>query len=91
MATECPICYENKECKYTECNHVFCLECLCKLSKCAMCIKELNRPKICQKIRNDHHIQEGIINGNNNTRISVTRFRVTYRRHTNFVFINSYL
>lgn len=76
MSNECPICYDNTEIKYTECNHGYCLTCLCKLSKCAMCRKQLTRNKICHEI----------INRNKKSSVIVTRFTVTYRRHTNFAY-----
>jgi hypothetical protein len=52
MATTelCPICIENEATYVTECNHSYCITCLCKIKKCALCRKELIRSKICNEI-----------------------------------------
>lgn len=52
MATTelCPICTENEATYVTECNHSYCITCLCKIKKCALCRKELIRSKICNEI-----------------------------------------
>ena len=47
----CPICIENIANCYTECNHSFCINCLCKIKKCAICRKPLLREKLCKEIR----------------------------------------
>lgn len=47
----CPICIENIANCYTECNHSFCINCLCKIKKCAMCRKPLLRENLCKEIR----------------------------------------
>jgi hypothetical protein len=51
----CPICYDQKSDYFTECNHKYCIDCLKRLTKCAMCNKILNRSLICQQIRNKFH------------------------------------
>jgi hypothetical protein len=47
---ECPICLENKAPYYTECCHNYCLDCLIKINKCAICRKKLIRVSLCQDI-----------------------------------------
>jgi hypothetical protein len=52
MTTElCPICIEETAEFYTECGHKYCIKCLCKISKCAMCRKTLIRANVCFEIR----------------------------------------
>jgi hypothetical protein len=52
MATTklCPICIENEATCVTECNHYYCITCLCKIKKCALCRKDLVRSQICKEI-----------------------------------------
>jgi hypothetical protein len=47
----CPICIEKPADYYTECNHGYCIGCLCRIKKCAMCRKPLLREKLCKAIR----------------------------------------
>lgn len=47
----CPICIENPAENYTECNHSYCIGCLCRISRCAMCRNDLQRSKICIQIK----------------------------------------
>lgn len=47
----CPICIENLAENYTECNHGYCIGCLCRIKKCAMCRNPLQRAKICIQIK----------------------------------------
>jgi hypothetical protein len=49
---ECPICLTNIATYYTECNHAFCLNCLSRITRCALCRKDLLRTKICREIKN---------------------------------------
>ena len=42
---ECSICFNDTE-NRTECNHVVCVECRPKITKCCICRKELKPPKI---------------------------------------------
>ena len=46
----CPICIENESTCITECRHSYCITCLCKIKKCAMCRKDLVRSQICKEI-----------------------------------------
>jgi hypothetical protein len=48
---ECPICFENNAVYYTECCHIYCLDCLMKIKKCAICRKKLIRVSLCQYIK----------------------------------------
>jgi hypothetical protein len=47
----CPICIENPAENYTECNHSFCIGCLCRITKCAMCRKSLLKAELCREIK----------------------------------------
>ena len=49
---ECSICYMDllDDPKYTECNHVYCINCICKIKKCSMCRRELNHVNMCREI-----------------------------------------
>lgn len=47
----CPICIDNPATYFTECNHAYCINCLCRINKCAMCRKPLQRKKICIQIK----------------------------------------
>ena len=53
----CPICIKNNNEYVTECNHYYCLECLCRINKCALCRKVLNRSILCKEIINDFIIK----------------------------------
>ena len=51
LSTEvCPICIENDATCITECRHSYCITCLCKIKKCALCRKDLVRSQICKEI-----------------------------------------
>jgi hypothetical protein len=54
----CPICIENPGINFTECNHGFCITCLCRIKKCAMCRNPLQRAKICSQIQERFNINE---------------------------------
>lgn len=74
----CPICISNEPEYLTECGHSYCVTCLCRINKCALCRKVLVRSKICCEIRNhkknrnqhddnelyDPHVDEYIISEN---------------------------
>lgn len=47
----CPICIESPVTYFTECNHGYCIGCLCRIKKCAMCRNPLQRAKICIEIK----------------------------------------
>ena len=47
----CPICIENYATYFTECNHGYCINCLCRITRCAMCRNHLQRTKICIQIK----------------------------------------
>ena len=47
----CPICIESPIQYYTECNHGYCIGCLCRIKKCAICRNPLQRAKICIQIK----------------------------------------
>ena len=54
----CPICIENPGINFTECNHGFCISCLCRIKKCAMCRNPLQRAKICFQIQEKFILNE---------------------------------
>lgn len=47
----CPICIESPVTYFTECNHGYCVGCLSRIKKCAMCRNPLQRAKICIQIK----------------------------------------
>jgi hypothetical protein len=49
---DCPICYElTNDFITTNCNHIFCINCIRKIKRCAMCRTELTRSKLCKEIK----------------------------------------
>lgn len=48
----CTICIENPAEYFTECGHKYCIECLCRIQKCALCRKQLIKVKLCIEIKN---------------------------------------
>jgi hypothetical protein len=47
----CPICIENEALYFTECGHKYCICCLSRINKCAMCRKSLLRSMLCIEIK----------------------------------------
>ena len=47
----CPICIENEALYFTECGHKYCICCLSRINKCAMCRKALLRSTLCVEIK----------------------------------------
>jgi hypothetical protein len=47
----CPICIENEATYFTECGHKYCVCCLSRIKKCAMCRKSLLRSTLCVEIK----------------------------------------
>jgi hypothetical protein len=47
----CPICIDNSAEYYTECGHKYCIECLCRIKKCALCRKQLLKANLCIEIK----------------------------------------
>jgi len=47
----CPICIENDALYFTECGHKYCLRCLSRINKCAICRKLLLRSTLCVEIK----------------------------------------
>lgn len=48
----CAICIENPATHFTECNHKYCISCLSRIKKCAMCRNPLQRSYLCSEIKN---------------------------------------
>jgi hypothetical protein len=46
----CPICLDQPNTYMTECGHGYCIHCLCRLKKCAVCRKELIKSALCKEI-----------------------------------------
>ncbi len=47
----CPICIDNDAKYFTECNHGYCITCLCRIKNCALCRKTLLRSEMCKLIK----------------------------------------
>lgn len=47
---ECPICLFNEANYFTECNHSYCINCLCRIKKCAICRHQLHKSKLNDQI-----------------------------------------
>lgn len=56
----CPICIENEATYFTECGHKYCVCCLSRNNKCAMCRKSLLRSTICVEIKRKVKPEPGI-------------------------------
>jgi hypothetical protein len=48
----CPVCIDNPAEYNTECGHKYCIECLCRIKKCALCRKPLLKTNLCIEIKN---------------------------------------
>jgi hypothetical protein len=46
----CPICWENDAEYITDCQHAYCIICLSKISKCALCCNVLKKKLLCNEI-----------------------------------------
>jgi hypothetical protein len=94
----CPICIENPAINFTECNHGFCIGCLSRIKKCAMCRNPLQRAKLCIQIQENFNLNEEInddviysrittrngIRGGHHSYIEITLPQITpIRRHYN--------
>lgn len=82
----CPICYENDANCFTECNHGYCITCLQKINKCAICRKNLTHKQshnnLLREIRN-YHYQKNLKtnNDNNNSGINIYSFELKPEDH----------
>jgi len=54
----CPICIEKPGIIFTECNHGYCISCLSRIKKCALCRNPLQRAKLCLQIQQKFNITE---------------------------------
>ena len=59
----CPICIEKPAEYFTECNHSFCIGCLCRIKSCAICRNALQRAKMCIQIKQKVNFNEDFIRG----------------------------
>lgn len=57
----CPICIEKPSEYFTECGHSFCINCLCRIKKCAICRKSLLREKLCKDIKENFTKKQSVI------------------------------
>jgi hypothetical protein len=57
MHDECPICLMKEVQCFTECGHGFCVSCVSKIKRCAMCRKKLNHPIICVSLSDTKPIE----------------------------------
>lgn len=63
MSELCSICLEKSILWHTECNHKYCINCLCRIKKCAMCRNPLQRAKICEQInKNNIFFEDDVLN-----------------------------
>lgn len=53
----CPICIDKPITVFTECNHGYCINCLCRIKTCAMCRNLLVRSKICSEIKTKYRVR----------------------------------
>lgn len=95
----CPICMETPAEIITNCNHKFCICCLSRIKKCAMCRSPLQMTKLCIEIKNAYERRHNIIENNYSDFFEspslyyniydrapqITFFRVVYRQHTQFI------
>jgi hypothetical protein len=78
----CPICIENEVINFTECNHGFCITCLCRIKKCAICRNPLQRAKICSQIQQKFNLNERInYDDGVRTFMEITLPQITYIRN----------
>ena len=49
-ANLCPICIHKQTVATTECGHAYCIECLAKIEKCALCRRDLLKSTLNQEI-----------------------------------------
>jgi len=83
----CPICIDKEATVFTECNHGYCVSCLCRIKKCAMCRKPLQRAKICNQIKQKVKLINPDINPfifNNSNEFS-RRYTVTIGRNGDII------
>lgn len=83
----CPICYENDANYFTECNHRYCITCLQKINKCAICRKNLTHKQshnnLLREIRIYHYQKHfKINNNNNNSGINIYTLKIEPEDHT---------
>ncbi len=57
----CPICIENPATYYTECGHCYCIGCLSRIKKCAMCRNPLQKAKLCIEIKSNKRNRTDIL------------------------------
>lgn len=73
----CPICIENPAEYYTECGHCYCIGCLSRIKKCAMCRKSLIRTKLCLEIKsNKKNRTDQLFIDNERLRMFATNYNV---------------
>lgn len=46
----CCICLNNEAKHFTICNHGYCIDCLCKIDKCALCRKNIEHNKLTNEV-----------------------------------------
>lgn len=47
----CPKCNQREAQYFTECNHSYCIECLCHMEYCYICKNPLQREELCKEVR----------------------------------------
>lgn len=70
----CSICLDKPNKYFTLCNHSYCIDCLCKINKCALCRKNIEHYKLSDEVYNYYKkINENKIIINNKKLLSVSR------------------
>ena len=77
----CPICIDTDTNVFTECNHGYCISCLCRIKKCAMCRNPLQRNKLCIEIKQ----KVKLINSDTNSFIFNRRVTATISRNGDLI------
>jgi hypothetical protein len=57
----CPICIDGEALYFTECGHKYCIGCLSRITKCAMCRKPLLRSNLCVDIKRNNSSSSTIL------------------------------
>ncbi len=83
----CPICIDKEADVFTECNHGYCVSCLCRIKKCAMCRNPLQRAKLCNQIKQKVELINPDINpfNFNNSNEFSRRYTVTIGRNGDLI------
>ena len=82
----CPICIDKEANVFTECNHGYCISCVCRINKCAMCRKPLQRNKLSSEITNWHSKKAEKIFENNRKLFENLPYANDYQIEVEFIY-----